>query len=69
MEHQLHCTDCDEEFRVILKSKTPVEFCPMCGSAILPEEDDDLLDDEDDDEDDEDLLGFDDEDDDLDDDE
>jgi rRNA maturation endonuclease Nob1 len=32
------CQECEEEFRVITDSMTPITYCPLCGSDLdLPE--------------------------------
>lgn len=59
MEHSLYCAECDEDFRVFVKSKTAVEFCPLCGTVIV-DEDDDLRDADDDDDDEDEIFDYDD---------
>jgi rRNA maturation endonuclease Nob1 len=35
------CNECEEEFRVITESLSPIAFCPLCGSELYDTYDED----------------------------
>jgi len=47
---KIDCSECGNESVATTKSKEPIQYCPLCGSAILLEVDDEEEDENEDEE-------------------